>query len=157
MARPIHGRVRSVAMAVSTSSRPLGAPGSTAARTPITTAQAEEDDQLGPGDADHVQPLVAHGVHHRHAEADAERDAEHGPEHGDHHGLEGDHQAQLAAAEPDRAQQPDLAGALDDRQRQRVHDAEHRDHQRQPEQGVDHQHQLVDRRPLLGRRTAARP
>ncbi len=26
---------------------------------------------------------------------------------------------------------------------------EHRDHQRQPEQGEDHQHQLVDRLPLL--------
>ena len=78
-----------------------------------------------------------------------ERDAEHRPQHGHHHRLEGHHQPQLTSAEADRPQQTDLPGALDDRQRQRVHDPEDRDHQRQPEQRVDHQHQLVDRRPLL--------
>ena len=66
---------------------------------------------------------------------------EHGAEGGDHDRLQGDHPAQLAPADPDRPQQADLAGALDDRQRQGVDDAEHGDQQREPEQRVDEQHE----------------
>ena len=44
---------------------------------------------------------------------------------------------QLQPPEADRPQQPDLAGPLDDGQRERVDDAEHRDDDRQPQQRVE--------------------
>lgn len=55
----------------------------------------------------------------------------------------------LAAAEPDGAEQPDLAGPLDHRQRQGVDDAEDGDDDGQAEQGVDEVEHLVDLAALL--------
>ena len=51
-----------------------------------------------------------------------------GADQGDHGGLPADHRPDLAAGHADRAQQAQLAGALEDRQRQRVDDAEQGDH-----------------------------
>ena len=50
-----------------------------------------------------------------------------GAEHRDHQRLQHDHAADRAAAHADGAEQPELPGAFDHRQRQRVHDAERRD------------------------------
>ena len=63
--------------------------------------------------------------------------------------------AQLAPGHPDRAQHPDLVGALVDRERQGVHDAEDRDRLRQEQQGDEHAEELVDQ--PRSRRRAPRP
>ena len=67
----------------------------------------------------------------RSPKTDAHHEPEHRAEQGDRHRLQPDHPSQLRPAEPDGAQQPDLAGPLDHRQRQGVDDAEHRDDDRQ--------------------------
>ena len=146
----------SVAIARSTSSRAARRAGSTAASTP-TPPRGQEDDQLCPRHAITSRPWSRTAYIIATPKQTPSTTPEHGPQHRHHHRLQGDHQPQLTAAQADGAQQADLAGALDDRQRERVHDAEHGDHQRQAEQGVDHQHQLVDRRALLARRTRPRP
>ena len=130
---------------------PRGAPGRPPRGRPITTVRPRKIPSWTPRHADRLEPLVAQGVHHRHPEAGAEDDAQQGAQHRDHHRLQRDHAPQLRPAHPDGPQQPHLAGALDDREGEGVDDAEHGDHQRQPEQREDHPHQLVDRTaPLLG-------
>ena len=62
--------------------------------------------------------------------------------------LAADHPPQLDAAHPDRAQQPDLARSLVDRQRQRVHDADQRDDHREQQQHVHQPEDLVELRQL---------
>ena len=54
--------------------------------------------------------------------------------------------ANLGTAHADRAQQPDLAGALVDRQRKCVRDTDQRDEHRQEQQRVDEVHDRVDGR-----------
>ncbi len=58
--------------------------------------------------------------------------------------LVADHLAHLAARGADRAHHPQLAGALVDREDQRVDDPEQRDDHRQREQHVDQRQQRVD-------------
>ena len=65
-------------------------------------------------------------------------------EDGDDHRLPPHGGAQLAAALADGAQQPELTGALVDRQRQRVADAHHGDQHGDGEQPVDHGQHRVD-------------
>ena len=140
----------SVAIARSTSRRAARRAGNTAASTPMTTESSQEDGQLGPRQADHLEPLVAQGVHQRDPEARCPAPR---PSTAPRTAITTDSRVIISrswrAAQPDRAQQPDLAGALDHREREGVDDAEHGDHQGQAEQREDHQHELVDRRPLL--------
>ena len=80
------------------------------------------------------------------------RDRDEQPDHGaddraDHRRdqrLVADHPADLRLRGADRAQHADLAGALVDRQHERVDDAEEADDHRQREQHVDQREQLVD-------------
>ena len=80
----------------------------------------------------------------RDAEDQPHHDAEHRAEQGDRDRLQPHHLAQLPSAHPDRAQQADLAGPLDHREREGVDDAEHRDEIGQAEQRVDDVQELVD-------------
>ena len=109
----------------------------------------DEQRELPARDREHVDAVVDERALQGEGEGQAEHDPEHGTEQGDRHGLQPQHGAQLAAAEPDGPQQPDLAHPLDDRQGQRVDDAEHRDDDREAEQRVDDEEQLVDRLALL--------
>ena len=68
----------------------------------------------------------------------------------DQHRLPAHRRPHLRPAHADRPQQPELTGALEDRERQRVRDAEQCDHQRHGQQHVDQVQDLVD---LVGDRT----
>ena len=65
----------------------------------------------------------------RKREEHADRRAQQPADHRGDHALVQHHAAHLPARAADRAQQPELARALVDRQEQRVGDAEHRDHE----------------------------
>ena len=67
----------------------------------------------------------------------------------DDHRLPPDHPLHLPAAHPDRAQQTQLACAFEDRQAERVHDAEERDQDRQREERRDQTEELIDEPRLL--------
>ena len=62
----------------------------------------------------------------------------------DDHRLPAHRPAQLAPGHPHRAEHADLVGALVHRERQRVHDPEHRDRLGEEEQGDEHAEELVD-------------
>ena len=85
----------------------------------------DEDQEQRPGDGQHVHTLVGDGALQGDAERQAHPDPEDRAQHGDDHRLQADHPTQLPAGQPDRAEQSDLAGALDDREGKGVHDAEH--------------------------------
>ena len=70
-------------------------------------------------------------------EHDAEHDADGRADQRRDHALVPDHAADLTARHADRAQHPDLARALEDRQDERVHDPEQRHEHRQREQHVE--------------------
>ena len=76
----------------------------------------------------------------------ADDDTDDGAEQRDHDRLRADHGPDLTALHSDRAQQADLARALEHREHQRVDDADQGDHHREGEQDVD--------QPELDRRTA---
>ena len=80
----------------------------------------------------------------RDAEARSDDDADDGAEDGQDHRLGADHRPDLAPLHADGAQQPDLVGALEDRQHQRVDDADEGDDHGQGQQRVDQAQQLVD-------------
>ena len=61
------------------------------------------------------------------AEHDPEHDADHAADQRGDHALVADHPAHLAPRHADRAQHPELARALEDRQHERVHDPEQAD------------------------------
>ena len=144
-------RVYSAVIARSTSIRAARRAGQTAASTPTTAASTTKISSCDGRHAQHADALVGDGPLQADPEDQPEADAQHGAEHRDGHRLQPDHRPQLTPAHPDRAQQPDLPGPFDHRQRQGVDDAQHRDDHGQPEQGVDDGQQLVDRRPLVGR------
>ena len=87
---------------------------------------------------------------HQRREADPECDPQHRADQRRDHRLERDHLAHLAAQRADRPQHPELPGALEDRERQRVGDPEQRHEHRQREQRVDHDRQLLDPGRLFG-------
>ena len=89
------------------------------------------------------------------AEGDADGDADDGAEEGHDRRLPPDHPPGLAARHADRTQQAELPGALEDRQRQRVADAEHGDHHGEQQQDVDGDEDLVELRLLAGQELAA--
>ena len=60
----------------------------------------------------------------RHAEREPDDDADDGAEHRHDHRFPSHRAAQLPAGHPDGAQQPDLARAFEDRQRERDGDAD---------------------------------
>ena len=60
-----------------------------------------------------------------------------GADQGRDHALVSDHSTRLPTSESDRAQHAELASALEDRERQRVHHPEQADHDRQREQHVE--------------------
>src|SRR5690348_12248506 len=104
----------------------------------------QEDHQVGDRHHGLGDALLAQRGHQGEAERGADHDPDDGAEDGQDHRLGPDHGADLAAAHADRAQQADLAGALEDREHERVHDPDERDDHGQAEQGVDQAEQLVD-------------
>ena len=76
-------------------------------------------------------------------------DAEAGAEQGDEHRLPAHGGAGLAAGHPDGTQQAELTGALVDRQRHAVGDAEQGDDDGEPEQPVHQVDDLVELRRLI--------
>ena len=90
------------------------------------------------------KPNVSQGLHHRPTEEHPDGDAHEGAEEGDDHRLPADHPAGLESGHPHGAKQPDLPGPLDDRQRQRVGDAEDGDDDGQEQQADYQAEQLVD-------------
>ena len=147
----------SVAIARSTSSRAARRAGKTAASTPMTSGQHQEDDQLTDGMRSPRAPGRAARTSARRRSTIPSTTPSTAPS----TAITTDSRRIISRSwprlDPDRAEQPDLAGPLDHRQGERVDDAEHRDHQREPEQRVDHQHQPVDRGRAARRRTPARP
>ena len=106
-----------------------------------------ENGHHGVGDA-----LRAQRRHEGDAQTGPYDDADDGAEDGQDHRLRADHGADLAPLHAHRAQQPDLVGALEDREHERVHDPDQGDDHGQAEQRVDQAEQLVD----LGRLRAPR-
>ena len=77
------------------------------------------------------------------------------PSDGDHDRFESDHALHPLVDHPDDAQQAEFASSFDDRQRERVHDADQGDdhtHQQQTVDGVDHE--VEDRPDELAERVA---
>ena len=83
-------------------------------------------------------------LHHRPAQEGPQAEPADGAEQGHHQRLAADHPAQLAPALPHGPKQPQLAGALVDRQGQRVGDAHEGDHDGHDQQHVDDRQDLVD-------------
>ena len=74
----------------------------------------------------------------------------HRADHGDDHRLAPHHVAHLPARHPHHPEQPELTGALVDREEQRVHDPEDGDDLGEHEQADQHRDVLVDGVLLLG-------
>ena len=106
--------------------------------------QRDVQRDLRTGDRDTGDPLVLQRLRQRQPDADPEPGATHGTDQRDHHGLPADHGPDLAAGHADRTEQAQLPGALEDRERQGVDDAEQGDHDRQQEHHGDEQQQVVD-------------
>ena len=83
------------------------------------------------------------------ANSDAQHEPEQRADQRRDDGLEAHDALDLAPRHADRAQHPELARALEDRQRERVDDPEQRDDDRQRQQRVDEVQQLVDLARLL--------
>ena len=110
-----------------------GPPGSRAGRrqgSPTTTEASSIPRMSAQGTASVVKSLGCQSALQGHAEAEAEDGAEEGAEHRRCDGLDGDHAAQLSTPQPDRAEQPDLAGPLEDGEGEGVDDAENGDDDR---------------------------
>ena len=91
-----------------------------------------------------VTPLLPQRRRQRDAQSGPDDDADDGAEQRDDHRLGADHRPDLAALHPDRAEQADLARALEHRQHQRVDDSDQRDEHGQREQHVHEPELLVD-------------
>ena len=91
-----------------------------------------------------IEPFVLERLNRRDRKPQADDGADDRAQEGVDHRLVADHAPHLAARCADRAQHPELPRALEDRQRQRVHDAEDRDDHRQAQQDVDERHELVE-------------
>ena len=79
----------------------------------------------------------------------AEGDSDDGADDGDDHRLPAHHAPDLPTRDADDPQEPELAGALEHRERQCVDDAEDGDDRRQGEQRHQHGEELVDGGKLL--------
>ena len=119
-------------------------PGPIAASTPATAARATYRAICGPGIEIARDALVLERLGQAEPDPDAEPGAGHRPDEGDHHRLPADHRSDLAARHADRAEQTQLSGALEDRQRQGVDDAEERDDDREQQHHRDEGQQAVD-------------
>ena len=97
-----------------------------------------------------VKPWSCSASHDRPAEEQRHRDPEQRAEQRDDHRLPAHHRTHLPPTAADRAQQPDLARALVDRQRHRVDDADERDDHGEEQQHVDQHEDLVDLLLLIG-------
>jgi hypothetical protein len=82
--------------------------------------------------------------HQRDAHAGADDDPDDGAEDRQDDCFGPDHRPDLAPLHADRPEQADLAGALEHREHERVHDPDQRDEHGQGEQGVDQPEDLVD-------------
>ena len=82
--------------------------------------------------------------------------SEHGPDQRRDDALVADHPPHLAAAHPDRPEHPELTRALQDGERQRVHDAEQRHDHGQAEEDVEDPEDLVHPGGLVGLELALR-
>ena len=78
------------------------------------------------------------------AEPGPDDDADERPEDREDDRFGPDHGPDLAAPHADGAQQADLVGALEDREHERVHDADEGDEDGERQQDVDEPEQLVD-------------
>ena len=93
---------------------------------------------------------VAQGPVEDGGEPEPDRDPERRTEERGDHRLVPDHPARLAPGHADGAQHPDLAGALEHGQDERVHDPEEADDDREPEQDVEQREEGVQALLLVG-------
>ena len=142
------GRRHSYAIASSGSSLAARRAGKIAAMIPTTIAAIEEDDDLRRReredeevDLDDEQAREDEPEHDADRRADERRDD----------ALVSDHAPHLATRHADGAKHPDLAGPLEDRQDERVHDPEEADDHGEREQDVEDVQDLLER-PDLARR-----
>ena len=134
----------SAAMAASTSSRAARRAGQLAASRPSSAARTRKTTRFETGTTVSVMPCECSDDDEGDAEARPDDDADDRAEDGEDHRLGADHGPDLAALHADRPQQPDLVGALEHRQHERVHDPDEGDDHGQGEQRVDQAEQLVD-------------
>ena len=136
---------QSVAMASRMSSRAARRAGRTAATIPATAARTSTTASEDTGASKTPKPSWALMARIRPQPRNVpDGEPADGTEDGHDHRLPPDGRAQLAAALADGAQQPELTGALVDRQRQRVADPHHGDQHGDGEQPVDHGQHRVD-------------
>jgi len=114
-------------MARSTSSRAARVAGRSAASTPPSTAISAITTTGAIGQAERGETLATDGDADRPAEEDPDECTEPAPEQRDEDGLPPHGGAGLRVGHPDRTQQAQLVGALVDRQRHAVGDAEQGD------------------------------
>ena len=123
--------------------------GITAAITPTMNDTNRITIVLTTGTVNTVMPSSRSDSTNRYPLIKPEDHTEHCTEHAGDHALPTDRRAHLAASHADRAEQPDLASSLVDREQQRDHDAHSSNHDRQRQQAVDQRQQLVDPRRLI--------
>ena len=144
--RHSYGTATSVAMARSTSRRAARRAGRRPARAPAarptraTTTSCSGRHREGEG----AVARAVGGLDEHPAEEGAEGESARRAERGDQDGLPADHGAQLRPGLSDGPQQTEFAGALVDREGQRVGDAEQCDEHREGEQRVDQGQHHVD-------------
>jgi len=90
-------------------------------------SHGRKDGELGERDRE-LHVVLREGRGHERGERDAEREPDSRPDEGGDHALVPHHAAGLPAGHPDRAQHPELARPLVDREDERVHHAEEADH-----------------------------
>ena len=137
-------------MARRTSSRPARRAGSTPATSPHTAAATTVRPMVSVRDRGGADDRIGQRGRDGDTEQPSQRHAEDGAEDRHHGGLGEDHPAGLAADHADRPEEPDLPGALHDRQGEGVGDPQQGDEQRQPEQPVDRDQDAVELRLLVG-------
>ena len=140
------GGGQSATIAPSTSSRAARRAGRTAARTPATAPITVITASVSTGRAKVVRPWPSSALTIAQPKPVPMARPRVGAEQGDDHRLVAHRRPQLPTGHADRPQQAELTGALEDRQRQGVGDAEQGDEHRQAEQGVDQVEDHVDLR-----------
>ena len=114
-----------------------------AATKPGDHGHEREDDQLAERQRE-AQVVLAERLRHQQRQEDPERESERRADQRGDDALVADHAARLAPRHPDRTQHPELARPLEDRQRERVHHPEEADDDREREQDVEQQQELLD-------------
>ena len=113
------------------------------ANTPAMPDDDQDEDDADDRDPEH-EAVVLERLDRRDRDEQPDHGADDRADHRRDQRLVADHPADLRLRCADRAQHADLAGALVDRQHERVDDAEEADDHRQREQDVDQREQLVD-------------